>query len=187
MIAFEHTIISSDIAEKFFVCNIEKCKGACCEEGDLGAPLEEAECSILEDIQDKIALYLSPEGRQAIAEQGPWIFDTEGDFSTPTINNRACVYAIRNPNGSLACGIEKAWQDGVIDFQKPISCHLYPIRITKYDEFEALNYNIWDICDPACSFGKELGVPLYKFLKEPLVRKYGEPWYKKLVDLIEKP
>ncbi len=185
MIVLQNTVISDDIREKFFVCNLEKCKGACCVEGDLGAPLEGDELAILEQNYDKIKPYLSGAGKQAIEEQGLYIIDFEGDYSTPTIENRECAFAIYDHNKMLKCGIEQAYLDGVIDWKKPISCHLYPIRITKYDDFEALNYDRWSICSAACNFGQELGVRVYQFLKEPLIRKYGESWYNELEQLVE--
>ena len=185
MIVLQNTVISDDVRDKFFVCNLEKCKGACCVEGDLGAPLEEGELQILQDNYELIKPYLSRKGREAIEEQGLYIKDWEGDFSTPTIKDRECAYAIYDESLTLKCGIEQAYLDGKISWKKPISCHLYPIRISKYDGFEALNYDKWGICSAACSFGEELGVPVYKFLKEPLVRKYGENWYQELETVIE--
>jgi len=184
MIVLQHTVISDDIKDKFFVCNLEKCKGACCVEGDLGAPLAADELQILTDNYDKIKPYLSDAGVKAIEEQGLYIKDWEGDFSTTTINDRECAYAIYDENLTLKCGIEQAYLDGKIDWKKPISCHLYPIRITKYDGFEALNYDKWQICNPACSFGADLGVRVYQFLKEPLIRKYGSEWYQELENII---
>ena len=185
MILIDETVISDDIAQKFFVCNLEKCKGACCVEGDLGAPLEESELPVLEEIYEKVKPYLSPEGIQAIEEQGKYIKDWEGDYSTTTNNDKECAYAIYDENQILKCGIEQAYLDGKIDFKKPISCHLYPIRITKYDNFHALNYDRWSICSDACNFGEQLGVEVYKFLKEPLIRAYGEEWYEQLCKEIE--
>lgn len=185
MIVLQNTVISDDIREKFFVCNLERCKGACCVEGDLGAPLEGDELSILEQNYDKIKPYLSGAGKQAIEEQGLYVIDFEGDYSTPTIENRECAFAIYDDNKTLKCGIEQAYLDGLIDWKKPISCHLYPIRITKYDDFEALNYDRWHICNPACSFGEDVGVRIYQFLKEPLIRKYGQAWYSELSQLME--
>ena len=185
MIVLQNTVISDDLKDKFFVCNLDKCKGACCVEGDLGAPLEEEELQILADNYEIIKPYLSEAGRQAIAEQGLYIKDWEDDFSTTTIGNRECAYAIYDDNLSLKCGIEQAYLDGKISWKKPISCHLYPIRITKYDGFEALNYDKWQICNPACGFGAELGVRVYQFLKEPLIRKYGPDWYQELESLVE--
>ena len=184
MIVLQNTVISDDIKDKFFVCNLEKCKGACCVEGDLGAPLETEELQLLADNYEQIKPYLSDAGRQAIAEQGLYIKDWEDDFSTTTIGNRECAYAIYDDNLTLKCGIEQAYLDGKISWKKPISCHLYPIRITKYDGFEALNYDKWQICNPACSFGADLGVRVYQFLKEPLIRKYGAEWYQELETLV---
>ena len=185
MIVIGETVLSDDIKDNFFVCNLEKCKGACCVEGDLGAPLEEHELIQLEEAYPEVEPYLSKAGKKAINKQGKFIRDYEGDFSTPTIKGKECAYAIYDEKGVLKCGIEQAYLDKKITFKKPISCHLYPIRITKYDTYEALNYDRWSICSPACSFGKELNVPLYKFLKEALVRKYGEEWYAELVAQIE--
>jgi hypothetical protein len=185
MIVVDRAVISDDVKDKFFVCNLEKCKGACCVEGDMGAPLEEEEVSIIEDIYDTVKPYLSPEGIKAIEEQGTWVIDEDGDFSTPTIGNRECAYAIYDEKKHLHCGIERAFYDGKIDYKKPISCHLYPIRVTKYEEYDALNYDKWSICSDACTLGSVLNVPVYKFLKEPLVRKYGAAWYKQLEDTIE--
>jgi hypothetical protein len=185
MILIDDTCISDDIAEKFFVCNLEKCKGACCVEGDLGAPLEESELAVMEEIYDKVKPYLTPEGIKAIEEQGKYIQDWEGDYSTTTINDKECAYAFYDEKNILKCGIEQAYLDEKIDFKKPISCHLYPIRITKYDNFHALNYDRWSICSDACTFGEQLGVEVYKFLKEPLIRAYGEEWYEQLTQEIE--
>jgi hypothetical protein len=185
MILIDDTCISEDIKEKQFVCNLEKCKGACCVEGDLGAPLEESELPVLIELYEKIKPYLSPEGIKAIEEQGLYIENEDGEFSTTTIGDKECAYAIYDKKGILKCGIEQAYNDEVIDFKKPISCHLYPIRITKYEGFHALNYDQWSICADACELGEKLGVPVYKFLQEPLERAYGEEWYQKLVVEIE--
>ncbi len=185
MILIEKTVISDDIKDKLFVCDLEKCKGACCVEGDLGAPLEDDELPILEDIYEKVKPYLSEEGKQAIEQQGKYILDEENEYSTPTIDGKECAYAIYDEKGILKCGIELAYRDGKISFQKPISCHLYPIRITRYDDYDAINYNQWHICSDACVLGESLNVPVYKFLKEPLIRKYGKIWYDELVREIE--
>ncbi len=184
MILIDNTVISDDIAEKFFVCDLLKCKGACCVEGDLGAPLEVDELAILDQVFDQVKPYLSAEGLAVIEAEGKYVKDWEGDFSTPVIEGRECVYALYDEKGILKCGIEQAYLDGKIDFRKPISCHLYPIRITKYEEFDALNYDRWHICSDACSHGEQLGVPLYQFLKGPLIRRYGEEWYEALVQEI---
>lgn len=187
MIVIQNTVISDDVADNFFVCNLDACKGACCVEGDLGAPLELDELEILKNEYAKIEPFLTEAGKAAIAEQGLYIEDWEGDYSTTTINDKECAYALYDERGILKCGIEQAYLAGATDFKKPISCHLYPIRVTKYEGFEALNYDRWDICSPACTFGRELGVPVYKFLKEPLERKYGAAWYVELSREIENP
>ncbi|MEO1049979.1 MAG: DUF3109 family protein [Bacteroidota bacterium] len=185
MIEIDKTLLSDDLKEQFFVCDLEKCKGACCVEGDLGAPLSDEELPVLEEIYAKVKPYLSEEGRKAIEEQGVYVLDDDREYSTPTINGKECAYAIYDEKGILKCGIEQAHNDGKINFKKPISCHLYPIRISKYDDFEALNYDQWHICSAACELGAKLGLPVYKFLKEPLIRKYGEEWYQKLEQMIE--
>lgn len=186
MILVGKAVISDDIKDNFFVCDLEKCKGACCVEGDAGAPLDDSETEILDRIYPQIKDYLSQKGRDTIEEQGTWVSDRGGDKVTPTIgNNEACAYAVVDEKGILKCGIEQAYLDGKTDFKKPISCHLYPIRISKYDDFEALNYDRWSICDPACVLGEKLGVPIYKFVEEALIRKYGKAWYEELVQEIE--
>lgn len=186
MILIGEAVITEDIKDKNFVCNINKCKGACCVEGDLGAPLNLDELPIMEEIYDKVKPYLSEAGIKAIEEQGVYIKDWEDDYSTTTVNEKECAYAIYDEKKILKCGIEQAYNDGKINFQKPISCHLYPIRITSYDQYDALNYDRWDICDAACELGNKLGVPLYKFVKDALIRKYGADWYQELVAEIEK-
>jgi len=156
-------------------------------EGDLGAPLEDNELEVMNAIYPEVAPYLSEEGKNAIEQQGTFIKDHEGDFSTPTINHRECAYAIYDEKKILKCGIESAYNDGKINFRKPISCHLYPVRITSYQQYDAVNYDRWHICDPACILGESLKIPLYKFLKIPLIRKYGALWYRKLEEIIKKP
>lgn len=184
MIEIDNTLITDDLKSSYFVCDLNRCKGACCVEGDLGAPLEEQELAVLDQIYLKVAPYLSEEGKMAIQEQGAYIKDHEGDFSTPTINHKECAYAIYDEKGILKCGIETAFNEKLINFRKPISCHLYPIRIHKYQQFSAINYDKWHICDPACHLGESLKMPLYKFLKIPLIRKFGKRWYQKLEKII---
>lgn len=180
MILIENTVISDDIADQYFVCDLIKCKGACCVEGDLGAPLTEEELPLLEEVYEQVKPYLSEVGVQTIEAQGKYVEDWEGDYSTPVIEGRECAYAIYDNKGILKCGIEQAYLDGKISWKKPLSCHLYPIRVTKYDQYDALNYDRWHICSPACDHGAALKVPLYKFLKDPLIRAYGESWYEAL-------
>ena len=170
-----------------FVCELSKCKGACCVEGDAGAPLEVNELPILDKIFAKVKPYLNEAGLKAIEQQGLYLKSEDGDYETPTVDNRECAYAVYDERGILKCAIEQAYLDGHIDFKKPISCHLYPIRVTKYEQYHALNYDRWHICSPACDYGRELGVALYKFLKEPLTRAYGQEWYDELVSQIEQP
>ena len=185
MIQIDDKLISEDLFSEEFVCNLAKCKGICCVEGDAGAPLDEDETKILDEIYPKIKPYLRPEGIQAIEEQGTYTLDFEGDLVTPLVNNAECAYVIFDEKGYTKCAIEKAYEDGVIDWQKPISCHLYPIRITEYSNFSAINYHEWDICSDACTLGKELGVKVYQFLKKPLIRKYGDEFYQTLSEAAE--
>lgn len=186
MIVIGNTLVSEDLAGQFFICDLDKCKGACCVEGDLGAPLEENELHVLEEIYEKVKPFLSQEGIKAIEEQGLYIKDFEGDFSTPTIGGRECAYAVYDEQGILKCGIEMAYQEGKTDFKKPISCHLYPVRVKKLHRHVAVNYDDWHICNPACILGREKGVRVYQFLKEALIRKFGEAWYEQLAAYAEK-
>ncbi|MEQ6119766.1 DUF3109 family protein [Reichenbachiella sp. MALMAid0571] len=184
MIIVGNAVLSDDIKEKQFVCDLDKCKGACCVEGDLGAPLEESELALVNDSLKAVKPYLSAEGLAAIEKNGAYLLDEEGDYSTTTIGGKECAFAVYDQSGMLQCAIEQAHNDGKTDFKKPISCHLYPIRITKYDHYDALNYDRWDICAAACTLGEKLKVAVYKFLKEPLIRKYGKDWYQQLEDQI---
>jgi hypothetical protein len=173
------TIVSEEIVEKDFVCNLSACKGACCIDGEAGAPLEEEELKILMDIYPKVKPFLRPEGIKAIKEQGLFITH-DGEFETPLIDGKDCAYVTFDDKNIAQCGIEEAYNQGEITFKKPISCHLYPIRVQDYSEFAAVNYHKWEICDDACTLGKELQVPVYKFVKQALIRKFGEDWYKEL-------
>ena len=190
MIEVGKSIISRDIFKKEFVCNLSACKGECCISGDAGAPLENDEKEILQSVIEKIKPYMRAEGLEAIEQQGTSVFDkTDNEFETPLVNGAECAYVVFGEDGTALCSIEKAYIDGEIEWPKPLSCHLYPIRIKKYKDFDALNYDQWDICSDACTLGAELSVPVYRFLKEPLIRKYGEEWYKDLTDvavLVEK-
>lgn len=185
MIQIGNTLISDDVKDQFFVCDLNKCKGACCVEGDLGAPVDKSELLAIEEVVEVVKPYLSEEAVAALEEHGPYLLDEEGDFSTTTINNRECAFSFYDDDRILKCGIEQAWKDGKTDFQKPISCHLYPIRVVKLQEFLALNYDRWHICSPACELGSQLSVPVYKFLKNALTKRFGDDWYKALCDKIE--
>lgn len=173
------TLVSEDVIEKEFVCNLSACKGKCCIDGEAGAPLEEDELQILMDIYPHVKPLLRPEGVSAIEDQGLFI-TSDGEYETPLINERDCAYVIFDEKDTAKCGIEEAYNQGLIDWKKPISCHLYPVRIMEYSEFSAVNYHKWPICDDACVLGKELQVPVYKFVKEALIRKYGKDWYEEL-------
>lgn len=180
------TIVSEDLIEKDFVCNISACKGECCVSGEAGAPLEKEETKILNDIFDDIKPFLRPEGIQAIEQQGTHIETENGELETPLVNGAECAYVTFDDNNVALCGIEQAHQAGKTSFKKPISCHLYPVRVQKYSQFYAVNYHKWGICDDACTLGKELQVPVYKFVKEALIEKFGEDWYQELEKVAEK-
>ncbi len=177
MIEVHHTLVHEDIVTENFVCNLNRCKGACCIEGDSGAPLERTELAILDEIYPHVKPYMTAKGIEAVELSGTSVKDFEGDLTTPCVDkNKECAY-VTWENGITKCAIEKAYEDGKINWKKPISCHLYPIRVTPYPEFEILKYDRWNICSPGCSLGNELKVPVYQFLKEPLIRKYGAAWY----------
>lgn len=182
MLIIENKVIQRDIFDKEFVCNLDACKGACCWEGDYGAPLEYEELEILEQIYDTVKPFLTEEGIKAIEEQGVAVYvPEEKDYGTTLVDNAACAYLTFEANGMAKCGIEKAYEQGLIDYHKPISCHLYPIRIENLNSnFDRLEYDRWEICSEACKKGEELSVPIYKFLKNPLVRKYGEEFYEQM-------
>lgn len=174
------TIVSEDIIKKDFLCNLSACKGACCIDGDAGAPLEKDEIKILEDIYPKVKPFLRQAGIDAIEAQGTFITTEDGELETPLINGADCAYVIFDDKHVALCGIEEAYNQGEVTWKKPVSCHLYPIRVHDYTEFSAVNYHKWQICDDACELGEELGVPVYKFVKEALIRKFGEDWYMEL-------
>jgi len=181
MIIIEKTLVSDDLLEKEFVCALDKCKGACCVEGDSGAPLEWEETSVLENIYEDVKPFMTEDGKQAVEKYGKWLIDSEGDFVTPLVNGvKECAYTYFE-NGIAKCAIERAQCEGKIDFKKPVSCHLYPVRITKHESYDAVNYNRWNICSPACANGKQLGVAVFEFVKDALIRKYGQDWYDQLL------
>lgn len=183
MLIIDSKVISPEIFKEEFVCNLNACKGACCWEGDYGAPLETEELEVLENIYEKVKPFLRPEGIAAIEQQGVAVYvPEEREFGTTLIDNAACAYMTYEENGTAKCGIEKAHEAGVIDYPKPISCHLYPIRVEQLDNssFEKIEYDRWDICSAACENGAKLNVPVYKFVKGPLIRKYGTEFYEQL-------
>ncbi|HSH66223.1 MAG TPA: DUF3109 family protein [Bacteroidia bacterium] len=188
MIAIDNTIVSEHLLEKKFVCDLNACKGECCVAGDSGAPLDEEEIGILEDIWDDVKPYLPKDGVKAVEKQGVFVIDEDGDYTTPLVKGKHCAFTIFD-SGIAKCGIEQAFYDGKVSWKKPVSCHLYPVRITKYKDYDAVNYHKWEVCKPACECGTKLNVPVYKFLREPLIRKYGKDWYKQLelADKMKKP
>jgi hypothetical protein len=185
VIVIDKVIISDDVVEKQFVCDLAKCKGGCCEEGDAGAPLDKEELKIIKKVFDKIKSYLSPASLKEIEKKGFYVYHREFGWVTPTLGNDSeiCVYGIREKDGMIKCAFEKAYYDGIIPWKKPISCHLYPIisEKGKHGDYDKMNYEPREkLCNPACSLGKKLKVPTYEFLKEPIIRKYGEEFYNAL-------
>lgn len=181
MIIISDKIISDDIVHQKFACDLNACKGACCVEGDYGAPLELAELPILDKIFDKVKPFLTEKGIKAIEKQGKYVqIDHADKYATTLIDNQPCAYYYQDA-GIAYCGIEKAWMEDIIDFRKPISCQLYPIRVEKAPNgMEILNYDRWDICGSACANGKKQDIRVYEFLKAPLIRKYGPEFYDEL-------
>ena len=175
----QNILVSDDIFTEHFCCDLQECNGMCCVEGDVGAPLEPEEISDLEDNYPIFKKYMTPEGVEKVEENGTFDYDMEGSFVTPLLQDESCAF-VYFEEGIAKCAIEKAFLNGEIDFQKPISCHLYPIRVKKLPDYEALNYHRWGVCHSACDNGEALKLPLYKFLKEPLIRRYGELWYENL-------
>ncbi|MBN1949875.1 MAG: DUF3109 family protein [Bacteroidales bacterium] len=179
MLQINDTLISFDVLEKHFCCDLEQCKGVCCVKGDAGAPLTAEEVELLPRIIEKVKPFMRPEGVRAVEEQATHVIDDEGETVTPLVNGEECAYVIFE-NGIAFCAIEKAFLEGKIKFQKPVSCHLYPVRIRKYEQFTAVNYDTWDICKPARLKGEELKLPVFEFVRDALIRKFGKDWYKHL-------
>lgn len=180
MIQIDDTIISFDVFKEKFLCNLDACKGECCIEGEAGAPLEEEEVEQLKKVLPVIWEDLSSEAQAVIEKQGVCYKDEDGDLVTSIVNGKDCVFTCYDEKGCCYCAIEKAYRERKVDFYKPVSCHLYPIRVQKYSEFKAVNYHRWSVCKAAVLLGEKEDMPIYKFLKEPLVRKFGEDWYTEL-------
>lgn len=184
MIEVGNVLVSEELIQEEFVCNLGQCRGACCVEGDAGAPLQPNELEALASVYPKVKPYMTAKGIDTVEAYGTHVVDLDGDLTTPCVDgHKECAY-VTWENGITKCAIEKAYENGDIDWKKPISCHLYPIRTTAYPEFDVLHYDRWHICHSACSLGRELKVPVYVFLKEPLVRKYGQAWYDELEESI---
>ncbi len=185
MIVIDNILISDDVVEKQFVCDLSKCKGGCCEEGDAGAPLDDDELETVLELYEKIKPYLSPESIAEVERKGKYVYNREFGWVTPTLgnDNEICVYGNRDEKGIIKCAFEQAYYDGVIPWKKPISCHLFPIiaKKGKHGDYNRVNYEPREkLCNPACGLGKKLQVPTYEFLKEPLTRKYGSAFYNAL-------
>jgi len=189
MIAIDNILVSDEVVEEKFVCDLSKCKGGCCEDGDAGAPLEAAEKKMLDEYYEVIKPYMTPEGINEIKRQGKYIYDREFGWVTPTINGQICAYGFRDETGTIKCAIEKACLEGKLEWKKPISCHLFPIKISKSKQDPDLEYVNYepreDLCKAACSLGKKLKMPVYVFLKESIIRKYGEAFYETLAATAE--
>ncbi len=185
MIVIENVLISDEVVQKQFVCDLAKCKGGCCEEGDAGAPLEATELDLMVELYEKIKPYLTPESILEIERKGKYVYHKEFGWVTPTLgsDHEICVYGTRDEKGIIKCAFEQAFYDGVIGWKKPISCHLFPVisKKGKSGNYDRINYEPREkLCNPACGLGKKLKVPVYEFLKEPLIRLYGEEFYKAL-------
>ena len=181
MIAIDDILISNQVVEEQFVCDLDKCKGGCCVDGDAGAPLENAELKEINAAYEQVLPYLSEEAKAIIETEGKYVYDREFGWVTPTISNGMCAYGMVDEKGIVKCAIEQAFNDGKISWKKPISCHLFPVRIKKTKRGDLINYEPrQDLCAAACSLGQKLKIPVYQFLKEPLIRKYGNDFYEAL-------
>ncbi|MEN9994781.1 MAG: hypothetical protein RL762_1438 [Bacteroidota bacterium] len=180
LVEIEDKIVSTQIFERQFVCDLTACKGACCIEGDNGAPVTAEEVQIIEANLPKIKPFMRPEGIAAVEKNGVAYLDNDLEPATTLVNGAECAFVFFDDAGIAKCAIEKAQREGHIDFLKPISCHLYPIRTKQFQDYTALNYEKWDICEPACACGEKLEVPVYKFLKEPLIRAFGPKFFQEL-------
>lgn len=180
MIQIGNTLVSFDVIEKFFCCDLEACKGACCIEGDAGAPLSEEEDAALKEMMADIEPHLTPKAVDVIKEEGASYLDREGERVTQLVEGGCCVYTCIEKDGLCLCALEKARRAGSRNLFKPISCSLYPVRVKEYDGFTAVNYDRWKICRPAETLGRKEGIRVYEFLKDPLIRRFGEKWYAEL-------
>jgi len=181
MIIIDKTLISNDVIERKFTCEILSCKGGCCVKGDIGAPLEFEEAEKLKKNYKKLKKYISEDGFDLLKNDQNFVSDENGVLHTPLINDKECAYIKRDKNDIVTCGIENAYNAGEIDFNKPISCHLYPVRITELKNYTAVNYHDWDICNSACVKGENDNIYVFEFLKSALIRKFGSDWYEKLL------
>jgi len=180
MLQIDDTLISFDLFDQYFLCDLDTCRGACCIEGDEGAPLEKEEIEIIEKAVPAFWDELSKKAKEVIKNQGVSYIDRFGEPVTSIVHNAECVFACYDKNGVCRCAIEKAYHENKISFSKPISCHLYPVRLQKFNTMIGVNYHKWDICQCALTLGNEKQIPVYQFLEEPLIRRFGKEWYEKL-------
>ena len=185
MLDIQNVLVSLDLAERFFCCDLDSCHGECCIEGDAGAPITKVEYERLKRLKDQVWDKLLPQAQEEINRNGVGYIDEEGDLVTSIVDGRNCVFTCYGPDGMCQCALEKAYREGKTDFRKPISCYLYPVRITEYPKFTAVNYHRWKICRPAEKLGRKLGIRLYQFLKEPLTARFGKEWYDELCEACE--
>lgn len=183
MFLIKDTLVSNDLIERFFKCDLQACKGACCIEGDAGAPLLEEEKKAIEENLDKILPLLTPRGREAVINDGVAYLDADGDLVTTLIDGGQCAFSMIEGEGLCLCALEKGYREGILPLLKPFSCHLYPVRLKKIDSLTALNYHRWKICRCAEKSGRESSIRAYEFLKEPLTRKFGKEWYDELSEV----
>lgn len=182
MVEIEDKIVSDDLFEEYFCCDLASCKGICCVEGDAGAPLDADDIERIDADMETIRRYMTEEGRAAVDEQGIFVIDEDGDFVTPLVDGAECAYSYRDGDATL-CAIERAARDGAIGYLKPLSCHLYPIRLSKIGDMTALNYHRWSVCSSAAECGKKRGVKVYRALREPIVRAFGEEFFGHLEEM----
>lgn len=177
MIEIKDTVVTLDLFREQFCCDLGACKGACCIEGDAGAPVKLEEVAQLEEAAEIVWDELSPKAQEVIKAQGVVYTDQDGDIVTSIVDNKDCVFTCYDDKGCCYCAIDKAFREGRCKFQKPISCHLYPIRLSRMSSYTAVNYHRWDVCKAATLLGKKLNLPVYKFLKEPLIKAFGQEWW----------
>jgi len=185
MLVHKNVLISNEVISEEFACNISACKGACCVEGDYGAPVTEEEELQLINEMENIRPYLDDEAKEIIRNKGITELDYEDEKVTQCKSNGECIFTSKDENGNYICNIEKAFKEGKSKVNKPISCSLYPIRISQIADMEALNYDRWHICSPACELGKQRSIPVYAFVKDALISKYGSDWYNELEAIID--
>ncbi len=185
MLDIQNVLVSLDLAERFFCCDLDSCHGECCIEGDAGAPITKEEYERLKSLAPVIWDSLLPQAQAEIDRSGVGYIDEEGDLVTSIIGGKNCVFTCYGADGMCQCALEKAYREGKTDFRKPISCYLYPVRITEYAKFTAVNYHRWKICRPAEKLGRKLGIRLYQFLKDPLIARFGQAWYDELCEACE--